>query len=127
MTDTPTAWTKGSIRTHLGASLQTFTRLREAMLATVGPGGDQRRLGSALVDLAEHIKAETDWLASLQPLPPDMRVRPRAVYLAAYGNSLVRAAKTLTDAAKPPTTPDRFEAFGVALLAVMTLLTNPDI
>lgn len=119
---TPSAWTKGAIRTHLGAAEQTFTRLRGEMLDTVGPGGDQASLGAALVRLADAIRVETAWLESLQPLPPDMRVRPRALYLATYGEQLVRCAKTLSEAAQPPTRPDRFEAFGIALLQLLAHL-----
>ena len=117
----PAAWTKGALRTHLGASFQTFIRLRGDMLACVGPGGDRERLAAVLSEIAVALRAESDWLGSLQPVPPDMRVRPRARFLAEYAESVVRCAQTLTKAATPPFVPENFDPFGVTLLQLVAL------
>lgn len=119
MTTTPKAWTRGSVKTHLGASLKTLHGLRGEMLATMAPHGDTAHLGGVLQRIGEMLVAETEWLMLLTPVPEQMRKSSRARYLFEYSDAVVKAAEALRKATTPPYAVERFAPFGEALLTVL--------
>lgn len=116
----PQAWARGPLRSHLGASFGALHGLRSEMLEAVSPGGDPGRLPVVLARLSDHLTAEVAWLQSLMPIPEGMRRSERARYLAAHGQAVGEVMRSLADAtAVRPLDPERFDTFGVALLALL--------
>lgn len=112
-------WSRGSIRSHVGAATQALHGHRRAILLAAEEG-DAKALASAIDRLSAHLTAETAWLRDLEPVPDDMQRSQRAVYLQTYGRQVVRLAESLTAALTvKPMTEESFDSVGEGMLVLL--------
>lgn len=114
---TPRRWTRGSIRTHIGASHQVLLRVRTELVEAAGTEGAD--IGQHVVALGDWLKAEYEWIEPMSEVPPHMRRTDRASFMKSYSTAVEKLARDLTKAVEQGATPTAWEPVGVAMLAVL--------